>query len=166
MVSSPAGYAWAPALGDLDGDGRKDLALGTALAGFISLNRNESASPAGPLVFPWVPVFLVNATFNRDVQMVDIDGDCDLDLVGIEIAISSVYTFLNQTPQANGCGGGGGGVASAAAKSRPVPKVTIPLPAGEPEAVVRLLEDFRPGSGAQRAVEAAAAVSRPMESKR
>ena len=155
MVSSPAGYAWAPALGDLDGDGRKDLALGTALAGFISLNRNESASPSGPLVFPWVPVFLVNATFNRDVQMVDIDGDCDLDLVGIEIAISSVYTFLNETPQANGCGGGG--VASAPERTAKVVPSTIPLPAGDAEAAARLLEDFRPGSGAERAAREAAA---------
>jgi hypothetical protein len=155
MVSSPAGYAWAPALGDLDGDGRKDLALGTALAGFISLNRNESASPSGPLVFPWVPVFLVNATFNRDVQMVDIDGDCDLDLVGIEIAISSVYTFLNETPQANGCGGGG--VASAPERTAKVVPSTVPLPAGDAEAAARLLEDFRPGSGAERAAREAAA---------
>lgn len=148
MVSSPAGYAWAPALGDLDGDGRKDLALGTALAGFIALNRNESDSPAGPLVFPWVPVFLVNSTFNRDVQMIDIDGDCDLDLVGIEIAISSVFTFLNETPQQNGCGGGG--VASVPPKSRTSPR-TMALPAVDPESAVRLLEDFRPGSGAERA---------------
>jgi len=155
MISSPAGYAWAPALGDLDGDGRKDLALGTALAGFISLNRNESQGPTAPLVFPWVPVFLVNSTFNRDVQMVDIDGDCDLDLVGIEIAISTVYTFLNQTPQANGCGGGGGGGVASAGRRPAAEPATISLPASDAEAAVRMLEDFRPGSAAERAGRAA-----------
>lgn len=156
MVSSPAGYAWAPAIGDLDGDGRKDLALGTALAGFISLNRNESQGPGAPLVFPWVPMFLVNSTFNRDVQMVDIDGDCDLDLVGIEIAISTVYTFLNETPQANGCGGGG--VASAGRRPAEVAPATIALPASDPETAARMLEDFRPGSAADRAAKAVATV--------
>ncbi len=164
MVSSPAGYAWAPAIGDLDGDGRKDLALGTALAGFIALNRNESAGPTAPLVFPWVPVFLVNSTFNRDVQAVDIDGDCDIDLVGIEIAISSVFTFLNQTPQANGCGGGG--VASMPAAARAVPPRTVTLPAADAEAAARLLEDFRPGSGADRAAKAAATPVRSIGGKR
>ena len=163
MVSSPAGYAWAPAIGDLDGDGRKDLALGTALAGFIALNRNESAGPTAPLVFPWVPVLLVNSTFNRDVQAVDIDGDCDIDLVGIEIAISSVFTFLNQTPQANGCGGG---VASVPAAARAVPPRTVTLPAADAEAAARLLEDFRPGSGADRAAKAAATPVRSIGGKR
>ena len=58
----------------------------------------------------------------------------------------------DQTPQANGCGGGGGGGVASAAGRRPAAEpATIALPAADAESAARLLEDFRPGSGADRA---------------
>jgi len=155
VASAPAGYAWSPAVGDLDGDGRPDLAVGTALAGFIALHRNETATPSAPLDLPLVPLFLFNATFNREMVMVDIDNDCDLDLVGIEIAISTLFVYRNETPQQDGCGGGGIAAVPDGGKPPAWPVGRVPLPADDAERAAYLLEAFAPGSAAARAAETA-----------
>jgi hypothetical protein len=52
------------------------------------------------------------------------------------------------------------------AAARAVPPRTVTLPAADAEAAARLLEDFRPGSGADRAAKAAATPVRSIGGKR
>ena len=98
---APLGYAFALALADFDGDGDLDAATGAALPGLVAVARrtadgaftfaNDALLPFGQLV--------------RDLIAVDVDGDCDLDIVGIDGPARAVFTAINGTPGA-GCGGG------------------------------------------------------------
>ena len=48
---------------------------------------------------------LANASFFRHIALADVDDDCDLDLLAIESPSDSLYVFLNETPQEDGCSG-------------------------------------------------------------
>ncbi len=74
-------YHYAPALADLDGDGRPDLLLGTWNDG-IDYYRNEGAGPDGPS-FSLVDSALITLTRGSNATPApgDLDGDGDLDLL-------------------------------------------------------------------------------------
>lgn len=105
------GYNWCSAPLDFDGDGRVDLAVGTALTGTVCFMRNETAGPAQPIAFTFQWPFYSYGFFVRDIVSGDVDNDGDIDVVGIEIADSTIFTLLNE----NG-GGKPGGVAGRGAK--------------------------------------------------
>ncbi|MFO0827914.1 MAG: VCBS repeat-containing protein [Phycisphaerales bacterium] len=105
-------YSWCTTPIDVDGDGRRDLAIGTALTGLVAFMRNETAGPTAPLALTAQPVILPYGLFVRDLASADVDNDGDQDLVGVEIAGGTVFTMLNQTQQ-------GGGVASDMGAKRP-----------------------------------------------
>ncbi|MDZ4831201.1 MAG: VCBS repeat-containing protein [Phycisphaerae bacterium] len=92
-------YSWCSAPIDVDGDGKMDVAIGTALSGSVTFMRNLTAGPAAPLNFALQPAIVFYGLFVRDLVAADIDGDGDQDLVGIEIAGSTVFTTFNTTPQ-------------------------------------------------------------------
>jgi hypothetical protein len=98
-------YAWSSTTIDADGDGRLDLAVGTALPGTVSFLRNQTSSPTAPLSFALQPTLVIYGVFVRDMTAVDVDNDGDQDLVGVDIGSDAVFVARNETPQ--------GGVAGA-----------------------------------------------------
>ncbi len=123
-VHEPLGfyYSWCSTPIDVDGDGRQDLAIGTALTGAVYFLRNETASPTAPITFTSPFLFFPYGFFVRDLTSGDVDGDGDADVVGIEIAGSTIFTLLNTT------GNGIAGAADDAAKvsRRPPPRAAPP----------------------------------------
>ncbi len=110
-------FAWCSTPIDVDNDGRVDLAVGTAIGGSVSFVRNETTGPGGPITFTPVPIFIEYGFFVRELVTADINHDGRQDVVGIEIAGSTLFTLMNQTQQ--------GGVADAPQKkqsSKPSPK--------------------------------------------
>ena len=69
----------APALGDLNGDGRLDLLVGKA-SGFIEHFRNVGTG-SQPLFFRTTETFVTRADVKSTPALADVDGDGDLDLV-------------------------------------------------------------------------------------
>jgi len=101
VVPGPAvGYAFATAVADFDGDGDLDLATGSALPGGVTFTRCDDAA-TGVYVRDALWLF---GSLVRHVGAVDVDGDCDLDLVVIEGPSRTVAVRRNLTPQP-GCGG-------------------------------------------------------------
>ncbi|MEY3022487.1 MAG: hypothetical protein RIS86_1685 [Planctomycetota bacterium] len=125
---APLGYAFSLALADLDGDGDLDAATGAALPGLVSVARrtsdgvftfaNDSLLPFGQLV--------------RDLIAVDVDGDCDLDIVGVDGPARAVFTCLNLTPGA-ACDGGVAGERRATTGRAPRADVVAPEPQPAPD---------------------------------
>lgn len=108
---SPQGYAFEIEIADFDGDGDMDAASGTALPGAIVVSRRLNGTP-----FEFEPdELLFYGSLVRHLTAVDVDGDCDLDLVGVEGPAQSVITSLNRTPP-DGCGGVAGAEAGSSRK--------------------------------------------------
>jgi hypothetical protein len=97
---APTGYTFSAHFADLDGDGDLDALSGAALPGTIAVARRTGA---GPFTFEvdFAPQF---GQFIRHLDAVDVDGDCDLDIVGIDAPSRSVFVRRNVTPQQS-CGG-------------------------------------------------------------
>jgi hypothetical protein len=97
---APTGYTFCAHFADLDGDGDLDALSGGALPGTIAVARRTGA---GPFVFEvdFAPQF---GQLIRHLDAVDVDGDCDLDIVGIDAPSRTVFVRRNITPQ-QACGG-------------------------------------------------------------
>jgi len=127
-VGAPLGYAFSLDMADLDGDGDLDAVTGAALPGLISVGRRTAAGPfefSNDSLLPFGQLI-------RHLAAFDVDGDCDLDIVGIDGPARVVLTAINNTP---GATGGCGGVASVARtlkqspRAADAPRVTpVPLP--------------------------------------
>ena len=93
------GYHYAPALADLDGDGRPDLILGT-WRDAVQFYRNDG-SPSAPH-FTLADSALVRITRGSHTtpSLADLDGDGDLDLVVGESSGSLNYYRNDGTPSA------------------------------------------------------------------
>lgn len=112
----PLGYAFSVLIADFDGDGDADSAAGAALPGLVTVGRRTGAAFSFTLdgLLPFGQLI-------RDMRAIDVDGDCDLDIVGVDGPARAVFTCINNTPQA-GCGGG------VAAKRAATPQREVPAP--------------------------------------
>ncbi len=93
------GWSWYVATPDLNGDGRPDVALTDVLNDLLILLPNESASDMALGRAQFIPV----AAFPRFILPVDLDGDCDVDLVVASIGAHRLTVLLNETPQGSSC---------------------------------------------------------------
>jgi hypothetical protein len=108
-TTGTGGYAFTVGVGDLDGDGDPDVVAGHAIPGPLSAldNRTVPVSSGGDGTIAFEPPqLLANDNFFRHVAMVDIDGDCDLDVLALDLVSNAVWILTNHTPQENGCGEG------------------------------------------------------------
>jgi hypothetical protein len=95
------GYAFSIVCADFDADGDLDAVTGQALpAGLSVLRRVNSA--AFDFEVDLAPQF---GQLIRHLDAIDVDGDCDLDIVGIDGPGRMVFVRRNTTPQQSGCGG-------------------------------------------------------------
>jgi len=96
----PGNTMWFVALADLDGDGLLDPIVTDAFGNRLFLFHNESADGQLALADPQQ----INvAGFPRSVFAVDLDDDCDLDLLVASISTHRVQVLINETPQVEPC---------------------------------------------------------------
>ena len=123
--ATAGGYAFTTALADLDGDGDLDVITGQAIPGPLNVldNRTETTASGGDGVIRFEPPqVLVTDSFFRSVTAVDIDGDCDQDVIAVDLVSNSVWILRNETEQARDCQG-----VTRTAVRRPVKDDPIPI---------------------------------------
>jgi hypothetical protein len=89
------GYLWTAALADFNGDGRFDLATGSALPGRLSVWRNLSSKPGE--FESGLPQTLFEDPFIRTVVVADLDRDGRPDLLATAYDTHRVVVFLNRS---------------------------------------------------------------------
>ena len=98
-----------------------DVIVGHALPGPVMVldNRTEPISAGGDGVIRFEPPQqIANDSFFRGLAVADLDGDCDLDVLAVELVSNSLWVLPNLTPQASGCGDGFVGRVAAPVDSR------------------------------------------------
>ncbi len=85
------------ALGDIDGDGKPDIAAGNAFANTLSIMGNKSVP--GTISFKGTS-FMNGGTFPRGISLGDIDGDGKPDLALYSYRVDSISIFRNKTGEA------------------------------------------------------------------
>ncbi len=130
LAGTPIGYAFSVCLGDFDRDGDLDSAQGAALPGLVVPLRNTGSSTAPFFV---ADGFLGIGQLPRYVLAVDVDNDCDLDIVGCDAPVQAVFTALNQTPQLDGCSPRVGALAQDVRKLRPQLRRDVAAPSASDE---------------------------------
>ncbi len=95
------GWLWYVTLADLNGDDLLDGVITDAFGGQVSFLANHSSGP-GNLAMGFAQPFKVGG-FPRMVLPVDVDNDCDTDLVVANIGTHTIHVLRNLTPQERGC---------------------------------------------------------------
>lgn len=90
-------YLWNTATADFNGDGMPDVALSEALSGLVFLYENETV-PGGEIELGF-PIAAGSGNFPWSLNPVDIDDDCDIDLIICDIASHQIRWWTNLTPQ-------------------------------------------------------------------
>ena len=102
------GYAFSLALADLDNDGDLDPLVGCAIPGPLQVLDNRTVPVGdggdGTLAFQ-PPQMIANDSFFRGVSCADMDGDCDMDVLAVDLVSNILLIIPNLTPQEDGCGG-------------------------------------------------------------
>ncbi len=96
----PGNSMWFVLLADLDGDGLLDPIVSDALGARLFLFHNESADGQLALADPQQ---ITVSGFPRSIFAVDLDDDCDLDLMIANISTHRIQVLINETPQAKPC---------------------------------------------------------------
>lgn len=136
-------WVWYVTAADLDADGRLDVLMTDALNGTVALFHNQAQSqPAFS-----EPQLIQTGGFPRSVFPVDIDNDCDLDVLvatfgSATIGSHRVGILRNQTPQGRPCGSGQAVVGGKATPPLVVSQIR-PEPAANPPRVSDLNRDGR-----------------------
>jgi hypothetical protein len=94
---SSGGYPYSIATGDLDGDGKPDLAVGNAGSSTVSLYRNTSTSGTIDQNSFQPKVDFPTGGGPRIIRLGDLDGDGKPDLAVANLASPSVSVLRNQT---------------------------------------------------------------------
>ncbi len=100
------GYAFAVDLADLDGDDDLDVIVGHALPGPLVVldNRTAPESDGGDGVIRFEPPQVVALdNFFRGIASADLDGDCDIDVLALDLVSNAIWILSNETPQAADC---------------------------------------------------------------
>lgn len=108
------GYHWGVTLGDLDHDGDLDVVSTSALPGAIYVWENIGAPGAAPAFR--APVKIADGGFYRDALIANIDGDCDADILSVDIGGSTLLSLRNL----GACGGAF--AAGSGADGKPLPR--------------------------------------------
>lgn len=90
-VGGIEGYSWTVNSADMDGDGDRDVLMGSALPGKLTI-AEVSGSTGGEFVHVTAKAA---GTFLRDMTLVDIDSDADPDVVAVDIAAHTVMIYRN-----------------------------------------------------------------------
>ena len=134
LPGSTMGISWIPAAADFDSDGDSDLVIGHALPGIIAFMENVG-EPDGPAIF-LEPQWFLAGGFIRNLNVVDLDGDGDQDLLALDFTGDSIFIFRNGLNE---------GFASGASSQEPV---TFDLPEHirslDGPALTRWLSDVEP----------------------
>ncbi len=93
-------FLWEVLAADLNGDGRDEALITEAVTGQFIVFENQS-TPAG-VAFATPQPFVIG-DFPWHVLPADLDGDCDIDLVALDIANHRVQLLINLTEQQGGC---------------------------------------------------------------
>ncbi len=113
----PGNTMWFVVVVDLNGDGRLDVVVSDALGQRLFLLENQSSNQK--LSFG-EPQLIAVSGFPRSIFAVDIDDDCDMDLLVASIGSHAMQLLINQTPQEKPCRS-----ASSASPGRVGPKPAV-----------------------------------------
>ena len=93
LPGSTQGLSWYPAVGDFDGDGDPDVAIGHTLPGLVVFLENNTTIP-GPEEF-LLPQTFFGFGFVRQLVVRDLEEDGDADLVALDFTLDKLVLMRN-----------------------------------------------------------------------